>query len=123
MVELPRVAVETRLADVAREQELRELMWSACGISRTGPELAAAGAAIAQMGEERSEGEAWLPARRRQLAQTAARLVVEAALNREESRGAHHRGDFPTSSDRWRVSHVMRAHRGADIVHDPAAHH
>ena len=123
VVELPRVAVETRLADVAREQELRELMWSACGISRTGPELAAAGAVIAQMGEERSEGEAWLPARRRQLAQTAARLVVEAALNREESRGAHHRGDFPTSSDRWRVSHVMRAHRGADIVHDPAAHH
>jgi aspartate oxidase len=123
VVELPRVAVETRFADLAAEQELRELMWSACGISRTGARLAAARAAIEQMGEEGGEGEAWLPARRRRLAQTTARLIVEAAMNREESRGAHHRGDFPTSSDRWRVSHVMRAQRGADIVHDPAAHH
>jgi L-aspartate oxidase len=122
VTELPGVAVETRLADVAADQELRELMWSACGISRTGSGLTAAAAAIGQMGET-SEGQAWLPARRRQLAQTAAGLIVEAALNREESRGAHHRGDFPTSSDRWRVSHVMRAQRGVDIVHDPAAHH
>jgi len=120
VVELPAVAVETRLADVAGEQELRELMWSACGISRTGPALAAALAAIDQMGED---GGAWLARRRRRLAQTTARLIVEAALYREESRGAHHRGDFPTSSDRWRVSHVMRAQRGADIVRDPAAHH
>jgi L-aspartate oxidase len=122
-LELPPLGVETRLADVAAEQELRELMWSACGISRTGAGLAAARAAIAQMGEERGEGAGQLAARRRQLAQTAAGLIVEAALNREESRGAHHRGDFPTSSERWRVSHVMRAQRGVDIVHDPAAHH
>ena len=39
-----------------REQELRELMWSACGISRTGPALAAALAAIDQMGEETRGG-------------------------------------------------------------------
>jgi L-aspartate oxidase len=120
VVELPAVAVETHLADVAGDQELRELMWTACGISRTGPQLAAARAAIDQMGED---GGAWLARRRRQLAQTTARLIVEAALNREESRGAHHRGDFPTSSDRWRASHVMRAQRGVDSVRDPAAHH
>jgi L-aspartate oxidase len=123
ITELTPVSVDTRLADLAAEQELRELMWSACGISRTGPDLAAALAAIDQMGEGAEEGTARLAQRRGWLARTAARLIVEAALYREESRGAHHRGDFPTSSERWRVSHVMRAQRGADIVRDPAAHH
>jgi L-aspartate oxidase len=120
--ELPGVAAGTRLTDVAAQQELRELMWSACGITRTGPALGAALTAIDGMGEE-AEGTAWLAQRRRHLARTTARLIVEAALHREESRGAHHRGDFPTSIDRWRVSHVMRAQRGVDIVRDPAAHH
>jgi L-aspartate oxidase len=123
VTELPAVAVETRLADLAAEQELRELMWSACGISRTGPALTAAGAVIAQMGEEGEEGMAWLALRRGRLARTAARLIVEAALYREESRGAHHSGDFPSSIDRWRVSHVMWKKRGVAVVHNPAAHH
>ncbi|MGD1052758.1 MAG: L-aspartate oxidase [Candidatus Dormibacteria bacterium] len=123
VAELPMMAVETRLADLAAEQELRELMWSACGISRTGPALAAARAEIARMGEEAGEGTARLAQRRARLARTAARLIVGAALHREESRGAHHRGDFPTSIDRWRVSHVMRDKRGVEVVHDPAAHH
>jgi L-aspartate oxidase len=123
VTELPAVAVETRLADLAAEQELRELMWSACGISRTGPALAAARAVIAQMGEEGEEGMAGLALRRGRLARTVARLIVEAALDREESRGAHHRGDFPSSIDRWRVSHVMRKKRGVAVVHNPAAHH
>jgi L-aspartate oxidase len=123
VTQLPDVTVESRLADLAAEQELRELMWSACGISRTGPALSAARAAIAQMGEEGGEGRAWLAQRRGLLARTAARLVVEAALHREESRGAHYRGDFPTSIDCWRVSHVMREQRGVEVVHDPAAHH
>jgi L-aspartate oxidase len=123
VTELPAVAMEARLADLAAEQELRELMWSACGISRTGPALTAARAVIAQLREEAEEGRNWLAQRRGRLARTAARLIVEAALYREESRGAHYRGDFPTSIDRWRVSHVMREQRGVEVVHDPAAHH
>ncbi|MGA8014579.1 MAG: L-aspartate oxidase [Candidatus Dormiibacterota bacterium] len=91
-------AIHTNLADIAALHELRELMWSACGISRTGSALVGALTAVDQMrsepGESRASG----------LARTTARLVLAAALDREESRGAHHRDDFPLSSDRWGAS-------------------
>ncbi|TAK29375.1 MAG: L-aspartate oxidase [Chloroflexota bacterium] len=37
-----------------------------------------------------------------------ARIVAEAALRREESRGAHHRADFPEESARWKRHIVFR---------------
>jgi L-aspartate oxidase len=36
------------------------------------------------------------------------RLVAEAALLREESRGAHYRTDFPEARDEWRRNIVFR---------------
>ena len=39
---------------------------------------------------------------------TNARLMTEAALLREESRGAHYRSDFPTSSENWKKHIVFR---------------
>ncbi|MFA5399327.1 MAG: L-aspartate oxidase [Dehalococcoidia bacterium] len=39
---------------------------------------------------------------------TNARLMTEAALLREESRGAHYRSDFPTASEKWRKHIVFR---------------
>lgn len=113
--ELPGAPATPSLGDIAAAQELRELMWSACGISRTGAGLRAALAVIDRMGEERRPS---LPA----LGLTTARLVCEAALHREESRGAHHRSDFPTSSDRWHGSRVMRSQRGDRLDCDPATH-
>jgi L-aspartate oxidase len=35
-----------------------------------------------------------------------ARLMTEAALMREESRGAHYRSDFPHASDSWK-KHII----------------
>jgi len=39
---------------------------------------------------------------------TNARLMTEAALLREESRGAHYRSDFPSPSEKWRKHIVFR---------------
>jgi len=39
---------------------------------------------------------------------TNARLMTEAALLREESRGAHYRSDFATSSEKWKKHIVFR---------------
>ncbi len=39
---------------------------------------------------------------------TNARLMTEAALLREESRGAHYRSDFPSPSDKWKKHIVFR---------------
>jgi len=39
----------------------------------------------------------------------AGRLVTEAALVRQESRGAHYRTDFPHPDDAWRRHIVFRS--------------
>ncbi|MDD5399385.1 MAG: L-aspartate oxidase, partial [Dehalococcoidia bacterium] len=39
---------------------------------------------------------------------TNARLMTEAALLREESRGAHYRSDFPSPSEKWRKHIVFK---------------
>jgi L-aspartate oxidase len=35
-----------------------------------------------------------------------ARLIVEAALRRKESRGGHYRSDFPRAESKWRGRHI-----------------
>ncbi|MBA3672673.1 MAG: L-aspartate oxidase, partial [Gemmatimonadaceae bacterium] len=39
------------------------------------------------------------------LVQTA-RLIVEGALKRKESRGGHYRSDFPRAKSTWRGRHI-----------------
>ena len=84
---------------------LQRLMWTAAGIVRDGPGLTAALAALAGGGEataahDRASWEA------QQMGQVA-RLIIQAALAREESRGAHYRSDFPDRDDeRWQRHQV-----------------
>ena len=89
-------------------EALRGLMWDAAGLERDGAGLAAACARLAGW-------EAALPPPRtrgdRELASllTCGRLTAEAALLREESRGAHYRRDFPEPRPEWRRPLVFRA--------------
>jgi L-aspartate oxidase len=43
------------------------------------------------------------------------RLIAKAALQREESRGAHFRLDFPNTSEKWRINQIVFNREGEEI--------
>jgi L-aspartate oxidase len=88
---------------------LRDLMWRHAGLERDAAGLAEAAAALAGWRADDPT-----PAGREDAnLLDLGRLLVHAALRREESRGAHSRTDFPETTEAWALS-----------VHDalPAAH-
>jgi L-aspartate oxidase len=97
----------------AAREALRRLMTAEAGVLRSGPGLAAAAAAIAGLPAAfpaRPDG--WETANLVQLA-TA---LVELAAQREESRGAHWREDFPDPSDAWRIRRTVAAAADGTLV-------
>jgi L-aspartate oxidase len=90
--------------------EIRDLMWRAAGLFRTGENLQRAVAALDEAFEAQWRGRPPVPNAdwwRRFHLVTVARLITRAALRRQESRGGHFRDDFPTRNDeRWKV-HVV----------------
>ena len=79
---------------------LKSLMWRDAGVRRERAELAAAAESIDQwfryvLPREFHDPRGW----ELQNLLTVARLMVEAALLREESRGVHQRADFPSQDD------------------------
>jgi L-aspartate oxidase len=88
-------------------EALQELMWEDVGIVRSAASLGRATAtlsawqaAVPEMTDRPSQELADLL--------TCSRLVAEAALRREESRGAHYRTDFPEPREEWRRHIVFR---------------
>jgi L-aspartate oxidase len=80
---------------------VREVMWRDAGIARTAKGLRTAVAELAEIEERLPTG----ATEEMNLVQTA-RLVVEAALRRKESRGGHYRSDFPRAKRTWRGRHI-----------------
>ncbi len=91
----------------AEAAELRELMWANAGIVRDGAGLTQAAELLAQW-----ETLMPVPTDRSSFEMRSmivcGRLMTEAALLREESRGAHYRTDFPEPQDGWRRHLVFR---------------
>jgi L-aspartate oxidase len=94
-------------------EKVQRLMWDECGIERTGTGLGRALGAITEASSlEASPGPS--PANRRRHEEQRgmnrlARLMMNAALLREESRGSHYRSDFPEMNDaEWRRHLVFR---------------
>ncbi len=90
---------------------VRDVMWRSAGLFRTRDGLQDAFARLdeaylaerARLGSTQPDTDGW----RHFNLLTVARLIVRAALRREESRGAHYRADFPERNDRdWKFHAV-----------------
>jgi L-aspartate oxidase len=91
----------TRLSRAA----LQNLMWDSVGIVRNGDDLERAAATLASWWMA-LKGPTDRPTYELGNMVLAGRLMAEAALAREESRGAHYRSDFPETSDSW-LRHIV----------------
>jgi L-aspartate oxidase len=92
-------------------ESLQRLMWERVGIVRDADGLAEAAAVLAAW---EAAGRAPVDRAAHELANlvTCARLVANAALTREESRGVHYRRDFPEPREEWRRHIVWRRGEG-----------
>jgi L-aspartate oxidase len=84
---------------------LQSLMWDNVGMVRSKEGLAEAASVLASW-QRAIDKPADRPFRELANIILAGRLVTEAALIREESRGAHFRSDFPAPSDTW-LKHIV----------------
>ncbi len=98
----------------ALRHELRSLLWHHAGVERSQGTLEQGLCRLQEL-ERRFEtcaGRATPGGLELERMLLAARLILLAALRRTESRGAHHRSDFPTASEALRGS--LRIRKGAD---------
>ena len=88
-------------------KELRDLMWKYAGLLRDADGLQQAKRGLAALGAAMPKGLSRRAVEARNL-HVVAELIVDAALGREESRGAHFRNDFPLRDKIARHSVMQR---------------
>ena len=88
--------------------DIQEIMWRRAGIIRDGAGLAEAAAKLSSWQAATVATTSREDYEIRHLI-TCGRLMTEAALYREESRGSHFRADFPWTSEKWRRHIVISA--------------
>ncbi len=98
-----------RVGAPAIRSEVQRLMQQCAGMERIGDDLAEA---LAEL-DARMRQIATVPSASREESEAAnlvtlARLTLEAAVARTESRGAHYRSDFPHLDDEWRRHITLR---------------
>jgi L-aspartate oxidase len=93
--------LEDRGAAQVAADRVREVMWQYAGIARTASGLRTAVVELILIEQRLPTG----ATEELNLVQTA-RLIVEGALRRKESRGGHYRSDFPHAKKTWRGRHV-----------------
>lgn len=107
----------------AQRARLQSLMWRQAGLLRDRDGLRSAAGELAEIGE-RLPVALERPAIELKNLHSVASLIVEAAVGREESRGAHFRNDFPRRDDlHYRKHSVIREGKlsWADFSSAPAA--
>jgi len=94
---------------------LRSLMWRSAGVHREGEQLRSAARTVETwcryaLNRQLSDPAGW----ELQNMLTIARVIIHAALEREESRGVHHRRDYPQQDNtRWK-KHLTTSRKTAD---------
>ncbi|NOZ39942.1 MAG: L-aspartate oxidase [Planctomycetes bacterium] len=96
---------------------LKSLMWRAAGVQREGQQLREASASIDAwchyvLPRQFTDPAGW----ELQNMLTVARVMITAALSREESRGVHLRSDFPEQDDRHWQRHLVAVREDAEQV-------
>lgn len=92
--------------------KLREIMWEKAGIVRKREGLEDALKGVIELKKEMpwlaaSTGRGMLVALEVPMALDAAEMIIRAALERRESRGAHFREDYPSEDDAWMKTVVI----------------
>lgn len=108
------------------EDKLKQVMWDKVGIFRDEKRLLEAKKAIAKLKLEakKMKTRTSLKERNRDLQDcleienmlVTAESVVDAAILRKESRGAHSRLDFPKTSDEWKKNIVVKNKKGKVVT-------
>src|SRR5436190_6352075 len=104
---LPRVArwsvpvLKDRGAAQVAADTTRDVMWRGAGVIRTAAGLRGAREALEDIERRLPTG----ATEEENLVQTA-RLIVEGAIRRKESRGGHYRSDYPRAKGAWRGRHI-----------------